>query len=524
MRRFTRSWYEPVPRTSHDEDEEIELAWPSLMAGRYPSHSRVSTVEHLLAIIVQSIQAVKRRIWRRSLFVFFKIRKVFSILVCLLSSLILITFAFFPSYTHLPPHYRALQSAVEASTARGRGNIHNSTVFIAVSLYDKTGVLAGGAWGQSLLDLIDMIGPERVYLSIYENNSDAEGEQALWNLRDKVPCNHTIAYDAHFNFTGFPTVTLPDGSVYVRRVAYLAEVRNRALQPLANLSIQFDHLLVLNDIYFNPLDALQLLFSTHTNHRTGRPDYRAACAVDFINPFKFYDTFATRDFEGYSMGLPFFPWFTTAGKAESRADVLRGTDAVRVRSCWGGMVAFDAGFFQPDTKNQLSSHRGRPVPVRFRSEKDLFWESSECCLIHADIQRWHSSSTDEMEGEEEGEDTGIYMNPFIRVAYHPVSFSWLQTSRRVERLYSLVHGLLSTVFSFPVHNPRRTEAPGQEIQEMIWVGGEMNDGGHFAPVTRTASHDGFCGRWDLQVLAQRDETGEGGWFSVPVPGLPGLSA
>ncbi|KAI2999226.1 CAZyme family GT69 [Aspergillus niger] len=526
MRRFTRGWYEPIARTSLDEDEEIELARAESMDS-YPIRSRNTRVEHLLAALFQVSRAVKRRLRRRYFSTPFTVRGILSILICILSGLIVLTFVLFPSYTHLPPHYRALQSAVQDSSTPGRGNLHNSTVFIAVSLYDKTGVLAGGAWGQSLLDLIDMIGPDRVFLSIYENDSDETGEQALRALSDRVPCNKSIVYDKHFDFTGFPTVTLPDGSIHVRRVTYLAEVRNRALRPLDNLNHRFDRLLFLNDVYFDPLDALQLLFSTHT--RDGRSDYRAACAVDFINPFKFYDTFASRDLEGYSMGLPFFPWFTTSGRAQSRSDVLQGTDAVRVRSCWGGMVAFDAGFFQrgiptaaeADT-DRSSYYRGRRVPVQFRGEDDLFWESSECCLIHADIQRWPSSSSiGAANAEDEGEeDAGIYMNPFIRVAYHPRSFSWLRITRRVERLYSVAHGLLSTAVGLPIYNPRRAEVPGEEVQEMVWVRGETDEGGSFSPMTRIANYDGFCGRWDLQVLSRREETGEGGWVSIPVPSLP----
>ncbi|GKZ35970.1 hypothetical protein AbraIFM66950_006807 [Aspergillus brasiliensis] len=524
MGRFTRDLYEPVARTSFEEDEEIELERADLIDG-YHIRSRGSRVDRLKATLFQASQAAKWRLRRRYSIATFTVRRIVFLLLCILSGLVVTTFVLFPSYTHLPPHYRALQSAVQDSTTPGRGNIHNSTVFIAVSLYDKTGALAGGAWGQSLLDLIDMIGPDRVFLSIYENDSDAAGEQALRALSDRVPCNKSIVYDKHFDFTGFPTVTLPDGSSHVRRVEFLAEVRNRALRPLNDLNHRFDRLLFLNDVYFDPLDALQLLFSTHT--LDGRPDYRAACAVDFINPFKFYDTFASRDLEGYGMGLPFFPWFTTAGKAQSRADVLQGTDAVRVRSCWGGMVAFDAGFFQRDISSaadtdQATYYRGRRVPVQFRGEEDLFWESSECCLIHADIQSWPSSSSageKNTEGEDE-EDSGIYMNPFIRVAYHPRSFSWLRITRRVERLYSVAHWLSSSAFGLPIYNPRRAEIPGEEVQETVWVGNASNGGGSFSEVTRIANYDGYCGRWDLQVLSRREETGEGGWVSVPVPDLP----
>lgn len=68
--------------------------------------------------------------------------------------------------------------------------------------------------------------------------------------------------------------------------------------------------------------------------------------MDFINPVKFYDRYATRDLEGFEMGFPFFPWFADVGRAEIRRDVLGEKDAVRVRYCWGGMTAFDASLFQ----------------------------------------------------------------------------------------------------------------------------------------------------------------------------------
>lgn len=82
---------------------------------------------------------------------------------------------------------------------------------------------------------------------------------------------------------------------------------------------------------FNPIDAVQLLFSTNID-AYGRTQYGAACAVDFVNAFKFYDRFATRDLEGFEMAVPFFPWFTAAGNAASRQDALVQKDAVRVRA------------------------------------------------------------------------------------------------------------------------------------------------------------------------------------------------
>jgi hypothetical protein len=121
-------------------------------------------------------------------------------------------------------------------------------------------------------------------------------------------------------------------------------------------------------VAFDPLDALQLLFSTNQDPKNDhKPRYRAASAVDFINPFKFYDTYAMRDLEGYSMGLPFFPMFSDSDSGQSRKDILAGKDAVPVRSCWGGLFAFDAQFFQPvETAFSKVEVAGSSLPARFR--------------------------------------------------------------------------------------------------------------------------------------------------------------
>ncbi|KAL4917491.1 cryptococcal mannosyltransferase 1-domain-containing protein [Aspergillus aurantiobrunneus] len=406
-------------------------------------------------------------------------------------ALLFLTTAFFPSYSRPPPHYETLKNAVHNSANPARGNPRNEKIFIAASLYDRSGDIAGGLWGQSVLKLIDLLGEENVFLSIYENDSGSAGAGALLDLEAQIPCNKSIVYEENLELDSLDFVTIPGGSKRIRRIEYLAEVRNRALRPLDALSgMKFDKLLYLNDIAFDPIDALQLLFSTHVDD-DGIAQYRAACAVDFINPFKFYDTYATRDLQGYGMGIPFFPWFSNAGDGWSRNDVLSGTDAVRVRSCWGGMVAFDAQFFQIPTAGPERDH-----PLRFRASHDAFWEASECCLIHADIQ-------DVPINPEEITDTGIYMNPFVRVAYDSRTLSWLGLTRRPERLYSLIHSILNPLAALPHFNPRRTEVPGQRVTETAWIPDENDDGeGSFGEAKRIASNDGFCGRPGLQVIIE----------------------
>jgi hypothetical protein len=93
-----------------------------------------------------------------------------------------------PSYTHLPAHYQALQKASLESKLPGRANPRNEKVFIAASLYEKDGELTSGAWGQEVLDLVDLLGPENVYLSVYEDNASQAARQSLLDFKRKVTC------------------------------------------------------------------------------------------------------------------------------------------------------------------------------------------------------------------------------------------------------------------------------------------------------------------------------------------------
>ncbi|KAL8643034.1 MAG: hypothetical protein Q9228_000330 [Teloschistes exilis] len=445
----------------------------------------------------------------------------FQCLTGTLFALILITAVVWPSYTRPPAHYDALRKAILASDLSGRGNIGKEKIFIAASIYDKGGHLVDGAWGGALLELIDILGDQNVFLSIYENDAGEQAEDALTRFKDRVPCQNDLVFERHLSLKTVPSVILPDGSERTKRIAYLAAVRNRALQPLDEASAaKYDKLLFLNDIAFDPIDAVQLLFSTNVNE-AGKSSYLASCAVDFINPFKFYDTFATRDADGYSMGVPFYPWFSDAGGSISRQDVINGKDAVKVKSCWGGMVAFDASYFQikPSAAKEASppSSTTAPVPeasvlpIRFRAEVDLYWEASECCLIHADLQRaknWTLRS----------EDAGIYMNPYVRVAYSSWTLWWLPITRRIEKLYTIPHNLVNHLVGMPRYNPRRNEIGGREFKERVWIPDAGSAaGGSFQEINRVAGNGGYCGFRTLQLIKETVRKGEKNWETVAVP-------
>ncbi|KAF2734778.1 hypothetical protein EJ04DRAFT_512226 [Polyplosphaeria fusca] len=515
--------YEPLPRTSLDDDH-VELKVP------HPSWTRRlrDAVSGVLLPSVKNISnpsayahLITPRRRKRSLLrlIYYSI---FSIpYLCL--ALVLVVGIFFPSYTHRPGHYDKLRQIAQSSTSPGRANIRHEKVFIAASIYEVNGTLSDGAWGQSVLDLVDLLGPDNVYLSIYENDPDALTKASLAQLKSKVTCNASVVFE-DLDLATIPRTELPSGETRIKRIAFLAEVRNRALAPIDSVDVAFDRLLFINDVNFDPVEAAQLLFSTNVD-ANGRAEYGAACAVDFINPFKFYDRFATRDMEGHNMGIPFYPWFTSAGDHVSRSDVMSGSDAVRVRSCWGGMTAFEAKWFQDLRASHANEAAQQPTsPLRFRYEEETYWESSECCLINADLQYRRT-------GKGMPEDSGIYMNPYVRVAYDTKTLSWLSLSRRPERLYSLIHDILNHWVGFPQYDPRQTEEPGTTINDRIWIYDHPKKAlapdpsnedlaGHWEDQQRIAKPGGFCGGRNLLVLNEKPEDGEGKWRRIAPPSMP----
>jgi hypothetical protein len=326
-------------------------------------------------------------------------------------------------------------------------------------------------------------------------------------------------------------MVLPNGQPRVKRMTYLSDVRNHLLLPLGGsksssedfrgnyTSTQFDRILFLNDIYYKPVDALHLLFSTNIDASTGATDYDVACAADFVSAVMFYDSFVVRDYEGYGIGVMFFPWFANKGSAVSRNDVLAEKDAVRVKSCWGGMVSFAAAPFQQRDESKLPT-------LRFRHESELYWEASECCLIHADLEARKESGFK------------IFLNPYIRVAYDAHSWSWMPFTQRIERTFKILQYVVSAI-GYPEYNPRRLDVAGEISSQKRWVYGENSLNGEamrnqsvdilskdlsgsWQMTEEIAKPGGFCGQRRLFVmkpdLKTANKKGRGkNWEKGPFP-------
>ncbi|KAK3722506.1 hypothetical protein LTR37_002498 [Vermiconidia calcicola] len=297
-----------------------------------------------------------------------------------------------------------------ASTPVERGKTEK--VFIASLPWNNEIILRTHLVDQ-IRDVIHALGIPNVYISVYENGSFDKTAEVLRELhreledlgvRNRVILDETSHEDIikarptapkegwiKMERSGFELKGIRKGDYTLRRIYYLAQLRNRVLEPLTELAEKgetFDKILFLNDVVFTSDDVLNLLQT-----RDGK--YGAACTLDFESPPAFYDTFALRDSSGDPAIMQTWPFFRSAASRNA----LIANQPVPVQSCWNGIVAMPAAPFYD-----------KATPLRFRGVPDSLAhdhiEGSECCLIHAD-NRLSSS-------------LGVWVNPNVRVGYcHP---------------------------------------------------------------------------------------------------------
>ena len=290
--------------------------------------------------------------------------------------------------------------------------VQNQKIFICAQFWTNARVIQE-RWGQSLLDLIGVLGKDNVFVSIYESGSLDNTKDALKALDDVLAANNvprSIILDPTTHADeinagplddqgnprpGWIQTTSVGTGKEMRRIPYLARLRNTSLKPLLDAHAEkqrYDRILFLNDVVFRPADVLTLL-------ATNQGSFSAACALDFHYPPAYYDTFALRDSAGGGTIMSSFPYFHAP---DSRDSMLQGR-ATKVTSCWNGMVVMDTGPF----------YEG----LRFRALSDSLaskhLEASECCLIHTDMAALSGT----------GAGNGIYVNPAVRVGYTVAAYN-----------------------------------------------------------------------------------------------------
>jgi len=117
-------------------------------------------------------------------------------------------------------------------------------------------------WSQALIELAWKLGPDNVFISIYESGSFDNTKEALAELDaelEHLQIPHTIVMspitheDEMAATPGEGWVETPTGEMGLRRIPYLARTRNIGLQPLEQLAKQgilFDKVLFINDVVF----------------------------------------------------------------------------------------------------------------------------------------------------------------------------------------------------------------------------------------------------------------------------------
>ncbi|SPC61320.1 uncharacterized protein UHOD_01270 [Ustilago sp. UG-2017b] len=281
-------------------------------------------------------------------------------------------------------------SLIKASMPASLASRQPFKVFIASNLYNNQEILP--TYMSSLKKLINHLGPDNVFVSIYESHSTDQTKPMLAQLETDLAHMHVprrILSDDQ-------AVRMNKSSAVQDRIEFLADVRNVAMQPLLdhNSSEKFSHVLWVNDIIFSAQDALQLLQTNNTH-------YDQACAMDFIGN-GLYDTWVTRDAEAKTLKRT-WPYF----KRTQDIEAMREGRPFEVNSCWNGITAFDAKWFYPSSSfSSLKTDEEGPVtqPLKFRSSPTCV--SSECQLVSYDIHRASQPAR-----------PVILINPAVKVAY-----------------------------------------------------------------------------------------------------------
>uniref|UniRef100_A0A0G4GBL2 Alpha-1,3-mannosyltransferase CMT1 n=1 Tax=Chromera velia CCMP2878 TaxID=1169474 RepID=A0A0G4GBL2_9ALVE len=221
-------------------------------------------------------------------------------------------------------------------------------VFITALLHQNEDILP--QWIANVLEVIEVLGTENVFVSINEGGSNDGTSDLLRNMETEL------------NLMGVPNQMMIDDNESVPfkykkgdrkgspRIEYLAKLRNIAMAPLwemkENEGIEFDRVLFLNDVIFCPGDALRLLAYDEAD---------MACAHDYnIYGGKpvFYDSWVMRKghFQDHREGeLSVKAHFSPERKEEELHEACPpapaacpklASKAYQVFSCWNGMVQF----------------------------------------------------------------------------------------------------------------------------------------------------------------------------------------
>jgi hypothetical protein len=384
-------------------------------------------------------------------------------------------------------------------------------------------------WSAALLSLCTFLGPQNVYVSIVESGSLEDTKGALIDLKgelDKLGVgNRIILGEDAFQQIQILETTPEEGKrqgwIYTgigidgwekRRIPHLAVLRNKAMEPLVeDDEKKWDRLLWINDVVFTVshlhqgrdghgvattmstssprwtmlMDGQNEDVATLLSTRDG--NYAAACGLDFSKSANYYyDTFALRDSSGHETLSSTYPYFHSSASRSALSKLA----PIPVKSCWNGIVAFDASPFylhsaepdsvyynshdpvseagrdpnaQPRAEGEISNEyalnpRSASSPshssLQFRAIPDSLAiyhvEGSECCLIHSDNPLRATK--------------GIWMNPNVRVTFNESTYPLVNPNQPIPETVSLRAEAMSNMYS------RSQGSEGSALRRGRWPG------------------------------------------------------
>ncbi|PQE12900.1 polysaccharide export protein [Rutstroemia sp. NJR-2017a BBW] len=322
-----------------------------------------------------------------------------------------------PAAVHQPSPPSSLSDENVSNNRTNRAG--PESIFIA-SIFRNSEYMLRKNWTEALLALATHLGPQNVYVSVVESGSMDDTKGALVDLDGMLGdmgVGRTIALGMDLEGQLAELARVPgegrteksESGWEMRRIPYLARLRNQAMEPLLKLwdegrGRKFDKVLWINDVVFTTEDVTTLL-------STNSGSYAAACSLDFSRSHNYYDTFALRDSLGYKTTSLTWPYFYSCRSLTA----LKLNQPVPVKSCWNGMVVFDAEPFYPSPGNGS----GKAI-LRFRGTSDSLAEKhvegSECCFIHAD--------NDELRKKK-----GVWLNPNVKTAYSSETYDMVNAER-----------------------------------------------------------------------------------------------
>lgn len=135
-------------------------------------------------------------------------------------------------------------------------------IYIASTHFNNEAILKSH-WNKAVLDLVDVFGADNIFVSVFESGSWDDSKAVLKDLdrqlevkgvkNRRVEVSDVTHKDEMEKTPGEGWIEKPAGKWNVRRIPYLANLRNKTIKDLIDLHAQgitFDKVLFLNDVVF----------------------------------------------------------------------------------------------------------------------------------------------------------------------------------------------------------------------------------------------------------------------------------